>query len=319
VDITKRRTMPLVSVIMPSYQYDRFIAEAIESVLNQTMGDLELIIVDDGSTDKSQQIIQSYAEKDSRIVPIISDKNRGIPHTLNAGIEAAKGKFIAFLDADDCWLPKKLELQLKILEKNEDLVVWGEGTIIDAKGKSTGMTFTKVHRAEQKAKSGNIFNELLKGNFIFASTRILKRTNINDIRFNEDLEYNTDHQFAVDLAWKYHYYYIPEPLSRYRIHSNNTIKKNTNGKFRDHISLGRYFLSQYGDVMENQSRLAIYERGILYTQRLVENGGRLQIERTLTFQLTQRFHRIFIERFFPDGTKQRWLYNHFLEKIRRIF
>ncbi len=311
--------MPLVSVIMPSYQHDRFIAEAIDSVLNQTMGDLELIIVDDGSKDRSQQIIQSYAEKDNRVIPIIGDVNRGIPQTLNVGIDAAKGKFVAFLDADDCWLPKKLEVQLEILENNEDLVVWSEGTIIDANGKSTGMTFTKVHGAEQRTKSGNIFNELLKGNFIFASSRIVKRSNIHTIRFNEDLEYNTDHQFAVDLAWKYHYYFIPEPLSKYRIHSNNTIKRDVTGKFRDHISLGRYFLSKYGDVMENQSRLTIYDRGILYTQRLMDNGGRLQMERTLSLQLTQRFHRIFIERFFPDGTKQRWLYNIFLEKIRRIF
>ena len=142
--------MPLVSVVMTSYQYDRYIAEAIDSVLNQTMSDLELIIVDDGSTDQSHQIIQSYAKKDHRVKPVLGTVNRGIGHTMNTGIEMATGEFIAFISSDDRWLPDKLEIQLKILENNKDLVVWTEGTIIDAQGKPMGETSRSMVQSREK-------------------------------------------------------------------------------------------------------------------------------------------------------------------------
>lgn len=263
--------MPLVSVIMTSYQYDRFISEAIDSVLNQTIRDLELIIVDDGSTDQSHQIIRSYAEKDRRVKPILGTVNRGIGHTMNTSIEAATGEYIAFISSDDRWLPNKLEIQLKILENNKDLVVWTEGTIIDAQGKPTGKTFTQVHGAEQRKKSGHIFEELLKGNLIFGSSRILRRSNVRDIRWNEDLKYLNDYQFAVDLAWKYDYYFITEPLSQYRIHGGNTVIRDLTGHLKDVIPLGRYFLSQYGDMMENQSRVWIYDHSVAILKQQLDH------------------------------------------------
>jgi glycosyltransferase involved in cell wall biosynthesis len=268
--------MPLVSVVMTSYQYDRYIAEAIDSVLNQTMCDLELIIVDDGSTDQSHQIIQSYAKKDHRVKPVLGTVNRGIGHTMNTGIEMATGEFIAFISSDDRWLPDKLEIQLKILENNKDLVVWTEGTIIDAQGKPTGTTFSQVHNTEQRKKSGNIFKELLKGNMIFGSSRILRRSNVQEIRWNEDLKYLCDYQFAVDLAWRYDYYFIQEPLSQYRIHGMNTVTRDLFGHLKEYIPLGRYFLSRYGDIMENQSRVGIYDRSVAVLTQQLDHGKVVQ-------------------------------------------
>lgn len=144
--------MVLVSVVLPSYNYDKYISEAIESVLNQTFSDLELIIIDDYSTDTSREIIKGYKEKDDRIRFIFHEKNEGMARTYNDGIFSAKGKYIAILDSDDLWDLKKLEKQVKILEKDENLIVWSDGDLIDAKGNFLGKTFTQRYHATKKKK-----------------------------------------------------------------------------------------------------------------------------------------------------------------------
>jgi len=127
-----------VSVIMPSYNHEKYVSEAINSVLNQSAKDFELIIIDDCSSDSSPKIISNYESKDARIRVFIHNKNMGIAKTLNEGIDKANGKFIAFIGSDDIWVNSKLEKQLAILENNEDLVVWSDGQIIDGNGFDTG-------------------------------------------------------------------------------------------------------------------------------------------------------------------------------------
>lgn len=109
---------PLVSIIMPCYNGEKFIGEAIESVLKQTYQNWELIIVDDGSIDNSKRIIKQYYS-DERIQYIQHKKNRGIPATRNTGIKTSKSEFIAFLDQDDLWLKEKLKQQVQILNKDQ--------------------------------------------------------------------------------------------------------------------------------------------------------------------------------------------------------
>lgn len=107
----------LVSIIMPSYNTDKFIAKSINSVLNQTYKNWELIIVDDCSTDKTDEVVYSFLQ-DSRIHYFKNDKNSGAAVTRNRAIREAKGKYIAFLDSDDLWDPNKLEKQIAFMQKN---------------------------------------------------------------------------------------------------------------------------------------------------------------------------------------------------------
>ena len=123
--------MPLVSVLMTSYNHERFIQEAIESVLAQTCSDLELIVVDDASKDGSREIIKELQRKDKRIKPVFHASNKGIARTINDGIENSSGKYLALIASDDLWREDKLEKQLEILEKNENRVVWCNAEIID--------------------------------------------------------------------------------------------------------------------------------------------------------------------------------------------
>ena len=109
---------PLVSVIMPAYNAAPFIAEAINSVINQTYSPWELFIIEDASTDGTVEVIESFTGRDSRITLIKNPVNKGPGYSRNMGIENARGTFIAFLDADDLWLPQKLETQLEFMREN---------------------------------------------------------------------------------------------------------------------------------------------------------------------------------------------------------
>lgn len=249
--------MPLVSVVMPSYNHERFISESIESILRQTFGDLELLIVDDASVDGSRRIIEDFARKDGRIRAQFHDANLGIARTLNDGLAAARGKFVAFTASDDVWVAGKLERQMKVLEGRHDLIVWSEGEVIDAQGNPTGDLFTVRCGASRRTKSGHILNELLKGNFVFGSTTVFKRDNLGSLRFDEGLKYLNDYKFQVDLASRYEYHFIPEPLAKYRVHGANTDRDKV-GNARETVVVSNRFLDLYGDQMQRDVKSAVY-------------------------------------------------------------
>ena len=112
-----KKTEPLVSVVMPVYNGEKYLAEAIESILQQTFTDFEFIIVDDGSTDGSAAIIEAYAKQDSRIRFKPHEKNRGESSARNTGIRASMGAYVAAMDCDDVSLPRRLEKQVALLNE----------------------------------------------------------------------------------------------------------------------------------------------------------------------------------------------------------
>ncbi|KAA3661579.1 MAG: glycosyltransferase family 2 protein, partial [Chloroflexi bacterium] len=118
-------TNPTVSVIIPSYNYANFLPEAVESIFNQTFQDFEVIVVDDGSTDNTQEVVQTFMVRDR--FHYIYQENQGLAATRNTGLRAAKGDFVAFLDADDIILPNKLEVQVNWLRNNPDFGLVGSG------------------------------------------------------------------------------------------------------------------------------------------------------------------------------------------------
>jgi|WetSurMetagenome_2_1015567.scaffolds.fasta_scaffold37468_2 glycosyltransferase involved in cell wall biosynthesis len=257
---------PLISVVMTSFNYERFIPYAIESVLNQTVHDIELIIVDDGSSDASRCIIEEYRERDSRIRTLFHTRNRGISKTMNDGFAMAEGTFVATIASDDVWKREKLQKQLDVLAKDEDLVVWSEGLVIDASGSPTGRKFTQiVPDAKACRKSGDIFEDILVGNVIFGSSRIVKKENLEGIRWNESLRYLNDHQFAVDLAFRYDFFFIETPLACYRIHGHNTQTRDPAGFIRELKTLYGYFLERYGKEISWKKR---YELRVRYYREM---------------------------------------------------
>lgn len=123
--------MPKISVVMPAYNAEKYIGEAIESILNQTFKDFEFIIINDGSVDHTKEIIREY--NDPRIVLLENDKNRGIVLSLNKGLDAATGKYIARMDADDIALKNRFERQVEYLDEHKDIGVLGKVTDVVAR------------------------------------------------------------------------------------------------------------------------------------------------------------------------------------------
>ena len=250
--------MVLVSVLMGSYNHQKYISEAIESVLSQTFPDLELIIIDDFSNDNSRRIIENYQAKDERVRAFFHEKNVGIANTLNDGLAKVRGKFVSFIGSDDVWFPYKLERQLALSKNHEDKILWSEGEIIDGNGAPTGTTFTKMHSAANKKKSGNLFKEILWDNYIFGQSLLIKKDFIGNALFDTSLWYLNDYRFIADLARKHEFLFTSEPLAKYRIHAGNSISKDRITWLNDRILLNSYFLQRYdGEISRNL-------KGILY-------------------------------------------------------
>lgn len=249
--------MVLVTVILGSYNHERYVAEAIESVLSQTFPDLELVIVDDGSTDSSRKIIEQYQTKDPRVRAFFHEKNMGIARTANDCLKQAKGRYLSFIGSDDVWYLHKLERQLDLMRCNEDKILWSEGQVIDSYGALTGQVVTQVIGSSPK-KSGNLFQELLIEDFIFGQSTLLKTKYAQEIAFNEGYRYVNDHLFFIDLARKHDFLFMPEPLSKYRIHGQNTTSKNLDLWYKERITLRKTLLQMYKNEISTASMADIY-------------------------------------------------------------
>ncbi len=132
--------MPLISVVMPVYNAEHYVGGAIESILTQTLADFEFLILDDGSTDRTPEILKRYAERDPRI-HLVSRPNRGLVPTLNEGLALARGEFIARMDADDLALPQRFERQVAYLREHPEVLCMGGAAMeIDAAGRDLVVT-----------------------------------------------------------------------------------------------------------------------------------------------------------------------------------
>lgn len=246
--------MVLVSVVMASYNHEKYLPTAIESVLNQTFPDLELIIVDDCSKDNSKRVIERYQNQDPRVHAFFHEKNLGIARTANEGLNAVRGKFVSFIGSDDIWVCDKLEKQLVVLAGNEELVVWSEGEVINGDGRAVGMTFTGMHNASQKRKNGRIYQEIIDDNYIFGQSLLFKKDYCQNLCFNADLKYLSDYQFMVELAHEHDFVFMPEMLAKYRIHGSNSILKDKQNWLKDRVLLRTYFLERYSAGMSKHLR-----------------------------------------------------------------
>ncbi len=214
------KNKPLISVVMPVYNAQKYISDAIESILNQTFKKFELIIVNDSSTDKSLAIIKSFSKKDFRIKIINNHKRLNIARTLNKGIASAKSNFIARMDADDIALPGRLELQYKLINNSKKTAVVGANVVV----------INRMGNQIAIRAYPNSSKELKKCFFRyspFAHPVVMFRKNM----FEEVGGYNPKYSPTEDLdLWfklgrKHEFKSIPEPLLKYRIDEKSSSHK----------------------------------------------------------------------------------------------
>ena len=210
-----------ISVIIPAHNEEKVIARAIESILNQTFRDFKFIIVNDGSTDKTEEILDEYAKKDLRIRIIKNKNNIGLTKSLNKAIKETKSEYIARMDADDISLQNRFFKQIAIFKKYHDIsIVVNNYVIIDKNNREI-----KV----QKLPSDNfsLYNPDRKNNIICHGSIMIKKALLDKIGgYNELLDFAQDYDLWLRIFENgYKFYLIPEVLYKFRISPESAAKK----------------------------------------------------------------------------------------------
>lgn len=196
----------LVSIIMPSFNTGKYITETIESVLVQSYKNWELIIVDDCSSDNTDEIISTYLS-DDRIHYLKNEKNSGAAFSRNTALREAKGKWIAFLDSDDLWMPEKLEKQLSFMKSNGYFFSYTDYEEIDVNGKQTGVIVT----GPRKVTKTGMYNYCWPG----CLTAMYDANEIGLIQI-ENIKKNNDYAMWLKVCHKADCYLLDECLAQYR-------------------------------------------------------------------------------------------------------
>ena len=196
----------LVSVIMPSYNTEKFVEMSINSVLSQTYEDWELIIIDDNSTDNTDNVIYPFL-KDNRIKYFKNSKNLGAAISRNRGLREAKGRWIAFLDSDDLWLPDKLEKQIKFMENNNYHFSYTSYIEIDEYSKPNGNIVT----GPQKITKTGMYNYCWPG-----CLTVMYDTETVGLIQIPDIKKNNDYAMWLKVIEKSNCYLLNEVLAKYR-------------------------------------------------------------------------------------------------------
>lgn len=231
--------MPKVSVIIPTYNCAAYLSEAVESVFKQTYTDFEVIIVNDGSTDNTDSIVTQCIQRYSKKIKYIVKKNQGPGAARNRGIEEANGEYIAFLDADDIWLPRKLEYQVPLLETNPDIAlvftdteIFNEiGTLRASSVRSSQLQSQGTFRwkiLQRQFNDGfimkeNLFQELLRSNHITTSTVLVRKKCFESSGyFPTDINVGEDYDLWIRISEKFLVIFLNTVTARYRKREEST-------------------------------------------------------------------------------------------------
>ncbi|MBA3725910.1 MAG: glycosyltransferase [Armatimonadetes bacterium] len=211
---------PLVSVLFTSYKHETYLRECLDSALNQTYENVEVIVVDDNSPDSSPEILRSYGE---RVRLVQNEQNRGTYGVLNQALELARGKYAAVLNSDDAWLPKKIELQVALMESDPAMAfchtfgdfIDEDGNVIG--GKPMGFEFPRT-------PTGDLLPLFIERNHAIASS-VMMRADMARMAggFDESFRNIGDWDMWLRLAAKGTVGFVDEKLTFYRVHSHNTI------------------------------------------------------------------------------------------------
>lgn len=246
----QRMKKPLISVVIPAYNHEKFIGPAIDSVLNQSQGDLELIIVDDGSTDNTAKVIQAYT--DSRI-SYTWQENQDAYNTINRGMSMARGQYISILNSDDVYTTDRFEKCLQAIEQHKAQVVFSDVTPINDQGEQLrdpnfGWNAWHQKNREYYFRYDDVYTGFLHGNYMVTTSNLFMRReavektgDFTSLRYLHDYDYI----FRLMLACPDKVIYMhAEQLLYYRIHGGNTLSEAAiTGREQDLQVIEKYMLA----------------------------------------------------------------------------
>ena len=262
----------LISVIMPAYNAAMFIEESINSVVGQTYINWELIIVDDGSTDATKAIIQSFIKKDSRICYVYQQNGRQ-GKARNTGIAQAKSSLIAFLDADDIWVKDMLEKQLALINESHADLVFGYIHHLDIESSYNSAAAKPTYNS---LDGYNGFKELLKGNYIPIFTVLTFKDSIlnaGGFKTSEQLQYGEDYDLWLRMLLNGARFQLNnEYLAYYRLHPQQSIR-NAEGKYFQILEMIKNLPEIRDTAKEKRNASCIWIRRCLVNQKEIDRKG----------------------------------------------
>jgi len=207
----------MVSIIMNCYNSERFLKEAIDSIYAQDFNNWEIIFWDNRSTDSSAEIAKSY---DSRLKYYLADKHTVLGAARNSALSKAKGKYIAFLDCDDSYLPNKLRIQVNLMENYRFALSYGSAIIMDESG-------TEIRRESVSYKSGDVFSNLLDRYEINMQSVMIRREILQKekLNFDKTMKYCPDYKLFMEISSKFKVGVLQKFVVKYRLTSNSLSKK----------------------------------------------------------------------------------------------
>ncbi len=258
---------PLVSVVIPTYNRAELLPRAIKSVLSQTFKDFELIIVDDGSTDDTKEVVKKFQEKDKRIKYIWQKNSGGPASPLNNGIKNSLGEYISFLEDDDEWLPKKTEEQLSLFQKSKMIGLVGCNAMVTKNNK-----LLYIYKTPSDCK--NYLKELLESNIICSTGSVLiKKSVLEEVGlFDEKLSNAQDLEMWIRVAEKgYFFTFSQNILFKYNIYEQSISHSMSTTKAEKDLF---YIFDKYEEHYKKKSK--IYSNKLRYdgTRYILMNESR---------------------------------------------
>lgn len=205
--------LPLVSVIMPAHNAGSYIKGSIESVLSQSYKRLELLVIDDASSDETAQIVSSFVQSDSRVKLLQNRTNHGVADTRNVGIKAASGQYVAFLDSDDKWDSRKLAKQVEYMVSNDVALTYGNYDVVNENGKKTDVRLI--------SESQITYKQLLKGNRIGLLTAMVTRDVAIQHLFPKMKHEDYAFWLSILKTGVVAYRFSSESLAKYQVRANS--------------------------------------------------------------------------------------------------
>jgi len=308
---------PTLSINLCCYNSEKYLKETLESIFAQTYKDWELVVINDGSTDSTESIIKEYISQGYPI-SYCWQENRGLGYSRNEALKHSRGKYIAFIDHDDIWLPQKLEKQIPLFDRNPKTAIVASNAI-QFNEKGNNALFCK-----KKPKTGYVFRELLANNFICLSTALIRRHALDEFDewFDSRFRHIEETELFTRIAYIWHFDYVDEPLAKNRIHKESSSYLRPDLSPKETEMMIEKFIGLYTDFeklyFKELLELRYYAQ---YHNALIEwkQGKNYLVRERLRPFLSKKFRAIipFLLSFFPYGLYEVF-YNLFTTYIRKI-
>lgn len=293
---------PTVSAIIPAYNRADLVAPAIQSAIDQTYQDIEIIVVDDGSTDNTEEVVNEFIKRDSRVRYIKHEKNKGGSAARNTGIKNARGEYLAFLDSDCQWLPEKIEKQLQVFSEGDArLGAVGSGTL--------NLSGNKIRRSIRTGDFGDIYHKLLDHVGVRNTdswpggtpTIMIKRECFEKVgEFDELLESCQDHDIYIRIAKYYYFDVVPEPLVIIKSDMPDGISSNAIFKLNGRRRMLEKYADEWPKISKVKSHYSSLVGTILCREGKMWKGRKYLLMAVVSFPFSLRNWIYFAASFFPS-------------------